>query len=81
MTDEADEEGYKYLGILKRGDNCKKKMKEKVQKEYFKRVKAFLKSKLNVGNLINAFNISAVATIRDRAGIINWNKGELDKID
>ena len=40
-----------------------------------------LKSKLNVGNIINAINIWAVATVRYEAGIINWNKGELDKID
>ena len=40
-----------------------------------------LKSKLNGGNVINAINIWAVATVRYGAGIINWNKGELDKID
>ena len=40
-----------------------------------------LKSKLNGGNMINAINIWAVATIQYGAGIINWNKGELDKID
>ena len=30
---EADEEGYRYLGILQRDDICQEKMKEKVQKE------------------------------------------------
>ena len=38
MIEEADEEGYKYLGILER-DICQEKMKEKVQKEYFKQVR------------------------------------------
>ena len=56
-------------------------MKEKVQKEYYKRIRAVLKSKLNGGNVINAINIWALATVRYGAGIINWNKGELDKID
>ena len=56
-------------------------MKKKVQEEYYKRVRAVLKSKLNGGNVINAINIWAVATVRYGAGIINWNKGELDKID
>ena len=56
-------------------------MKEKVQKEYYKRVRAVLKSKMNGGNVINAINIWAVATVRYGAGIINWNMGELDKID
>ena len=32
MIEEADEEGYKYLGILERDDICQEKTKEKVQK-------------------------------------------------
>ena len=40
-----------------------------------------LKSKLNGGNVINAINIWAVAMVRYGTGTINWNKGELDKID
>ena len=40
-----------------------------------------LKFKLNDGNPINAINIWALATARCGTGIINWNKGELDKID
>ena len=64
MIEEADEEGYKYLGILERDDICQEKMKEKVQKEYYKQVRAVLKSKLNGGNVINAVNVWAVATVR-----------------
>ena len=81
MIEEADEKGYKYLGILEMYDICQEKMKEKVQKEHYKPVRAVLKSKLNVGNAINAINIWTVATVWHGAGIINWNKGELDKID
>ena len=36
---------------------------------------------MNGGNVINGTNIWAVATVQYGAGIINWNKGELDKID
>ena len=61
---EADEEGYKYLGILERDDICQEKMKEKVQKEYYKQVRAVLKSKLNGGNLTNAINVCVVATVQ-----------------
>ena len=74
MIEETDEEGYKYLGILERDDICQEKTKEKVQKEYNKQVRAVIKSKLNGGNVINAINISAAATARYGAGIINWNK-------
>ena len=46
---------------------CQEKIKEKVQKEYYKRVRAII--------------TWAVATFRYGAGIISWNKEELDKID
>ena len=39
VIEEADEEGYKYLSILERDDICQETMKEKVQKEYYKRVR------------------------------------------
>ena len=59
----------------------RKDEKENFQKENFKRVRAVLKSKMNGGNVINGINIWAVATVQYGAGIINWNKGDLDKID
>ena len=49
VTEETDEEGYKYLGILERDDICQEKMKEKVQSKYYKPVRVVLKSKLNGG--------------------------------
>ena len=67
---EADQEGYKYLGILERDDICQEKMKEKVQIQNYKRVRAVLKSKLNDGNVINAI-IKWAVTVRYSTGIIN----------
>ena len=67
---EADQEGSKYLGILERDDICQEKMKEKVQIENYKRVRAVLKSKLNDGNVINAI-IKWAVTVRYSTGIIN----------
>ena len=60
---------------------CQEKIKEKVQKEYYKRVREMLKSKQNSENVINAIITWAVATFRYGVGIISWNKEELDKID
>ena len=57
VIEEDGEERYKYLGILERDDICQEKMKEKVQKEYYKRVRVKLKFTLNSGNVINAINI------------------------
>ena len=81
MIEEAVDEGYKYLRILDRNDIFQEKMKEKFQKEYYKRVRAVLKSKLNGRNVVNATNIWAVATVLHGTGIITWNKGKFDKID
>ena len=69
VIEETNEEGYKYLGNLERDDICQEKMKEKVQKEYYKRVGSVLKSKLNGGNVINAINIWAVAMV----SVCGWN--------
>ena len=79
--EEADEEGNEYLGILERDNICQNKMKEKVQKEYYRRVRAVLNSKLNGGDVTNAINIWAVATVWYGAGKFNCNKRDLDKID
>ena len=57
VIEEDGKERYKYLGILERDDICQEKMKEKVQKEYYKRVRVRLKFTLNSGNVINAINI------------------------
>ena len=56
-------------------------MKENVTKEYYRRVRKILKSKLNGANVINAINTRAVAIIRYGAGIIKWKKEELRNID
>ena len=48
------EEGYKYLGILEKGDICQEEMKENIKKEYFKRLRATLKSKLNAKHIFQA---------------------------
>lgn len=56
-------------------------MKEKVQKEFNKRVREVLKCEWNGGNAIDAINIWVVATVRYGILIINWNKEELNKID
>ena len=45
-------------------------MKEKIKKEYIKRLKA-KKSKLNSGNIVKAINSLAVPVIRYSAGIVD----------
>ena len=72
---------YRYLGILEGDDVKNEKVKHLVSEEYNRRLNRMLKSKLNGGNLIKAINTYAVAAIRYTAGIVKWNKEELDTLD
>ena len=65
--------GYKFLGILEKGDN--------IRKEYFKRLRATLKSKLNAKHVFQVINTWLVPTVRYSVGIIEWTKEEATEID
>lgn len=78
---EVEESGYKYLGVLEADDLKHAAMKEVICKEYFRRIRKILKSKLNGGNVVNAMNSRAVSIIRYSAGIVEWTKDELRKLD
>ena len=56
-------------------------MKDKSRNEYFRRAKLILKSKLNGRNKIMALNTWAVSILRYGAGILKWNKNELQEMD
>ena len=76
---EAD--GYKYLGILEADTILEKEMKEMFQKEYLRRLRCILKSKLNGKNKIKGINSWAVSLLRYGGGLISWKKEELQKLD
>ena len=78
---EVEEEGYKYLGVLESDDILMDEMKEKVRREYFRRVKAAAGSQLYAGRLLQAVNTWAVSVVRYTAGILKWNEKELQKMD
>jgi hypothetical protein len=81
MMKEVDESGYKYLGVLEGADIMQKEMKEKVKKEYLRRVKAVAKSMLYGGHLIKAINAWAVSVVRYSAGVLDWTDKELKAMD
>ena len=56
-------------------------MKKNIRKEYFKRLKATLKSKLNAKHGFQAINTWVVPTILYSAGIIEWTKEEVKGMD
>ena len=53
-------QSYKYLGILEAETFLGEEMKLKVSKEYFRRLKKALKTKVNGGNLVQGVNIASV---------------------
>ena len=56
----AENETYKYLGILEADTIKQTEMKEKIQKEYLRRIRKLLETKLNSRNLIKGINTRAV---------------------
>ena len=67
-------DSYKYLGIMEADQILRKEMKEKVNKEYFRRTKKVLKSKLNGGNCITAINTWAVSLLRYSAAFLKYKR-------
>ena len=78
---QMDEDVYKYLRILECNQVMEKEMKTIFRKEYIRRLKLVLKSKLNGRNKILAINIWAVWLLRYSGGIIRWNKDDLLEMD
>ena len=74
-------ESYKYLGVLEADHVLHKESKERLKKEYIRRVKKCLKSKLNGGNMVKAINTWAVSLMRYSAQIVEWTKADLDVTD
>ena len=74
-------ESYKYLGILKADKFLEEKMKLNVWKEYIRRLRKVLKSKLNGGNLVRGVKAWAVSLLRYSAAFVSWRKSELQAID
>ena len=56
-------------------------MKHHINKEYIRKVRNILKSKLNGGNIVSAINSRAVSIVRYGAGVISWTKMELEELD
>ena len=77
----VDEGGYKYLCMLEIDEIMNQTMKVLVQKEYLRRSRKILKSRLNGKNIIIAINTWAVSLLRYGAGLIIWTKNELQQLD
>ena len=74
----AENETYKYLGILE-ADTIKQV--EIIQKEYLRRIRKLLETKLNSRNLIKRINTWAVHLVRYSGPFLKWTKDELRQMD
>ena len=77
----AENETYKYLGILEADTIKQAEMKEKIQKEYLRRTRKLLETKLNSRNLIKGINIWAVPLVRYSGPFLKWTRDELKQMD
>ena len=76
-----EKEAYKYLGILE-GDIIKQvKMKEKIKKEYLRRTRKLLGTKLCSRNLIKGINTWAVPLVRYSGPFSKSTTEELKQMD
>ena len=70
VMNEVEKEGYTYLGIAELDKIKENEMKEKTIKEYKRRFRLVLKSKINRKNKLTAINAWAMAVFRYGAGIL-----------
>ena len=75
------EEVYKYLGVDESDGIQHSKMKGKIRKEYYRRVRLILRTELNGRNKMEAINSLAVPVVQYSFGIIDWKISEIKKID
>ena len=74
-------ESYKYLGTLETDKSLEEKMKFSVSKEYIRRIRKVVNSKLNGMNLVRGINTWEVSLLRYSAAFVSWRKSELQAID
>ena len=71
-------ETYKYLGILEADTIKQVQMKDKIRKEYLRRTRKLLETKLSNRNLIKGINTWVV---RYSSPFLKWTRDELKKMD
>ena len=74
----AENETYKYFGILEADTIKQVEMKNKIQKEYLRRTRKLLEKKLNSRNFIKVIDTWAV---RYSGPFLKWTRDELRQVD
>ena len=69
------------MGILEADAIKQVEMKEKIKKEYLRRTRKLLETKLSSRNLIKGINTWAVPLIRYSGPFLKWTREELKQMD
>ena len=77
----TENETYKYLGILEADIIKQAEMKEKILKEYLRRTRKLLETKLNSRNLIKGINTWSIPRVRYFVPFLKWTRDELKQMD
>ena len=77
----VENETYKWLGILEADIIKQVEMKDKIQKEYLRRTRKLLETKLSSRNLIKGINTWAVPLVRYSGPFLKWTREELKQMN
>ena len=77
----GEKETYKYLGILEADTIKQVEMKDKIQKEYLKRTRKLLATKLSSRNVIKGINTWAVLLAKYLGPFLKWTRDEFKQMD
>ena len=76
-----ENETYKYLGFLKADTIKQVQMKDTMRKEYLRRTRKVLETKLSSRNLIKGINTWTVPLVRYSGPFLKWTRDELKHMD
>ena len=77
----VENETYKYLNILDVDTIKQVEMNDKIQKEYLRRTRKLLETKLSSRNLIKRINTWALPLVRYSGPFLKWTRDELKQMD
>ena len=77
----GEKETYKYLGISEADTIKQVEIKEKIKKEYLRRTKKLLETKVSNRNPIKGINTWAVPLVRYSGPSLKWTRDELKLMD
>ena len=77
----GENETHKYLGILEADTIKQVQMKDKIRKEYLRRTRKLLETKISSRNLIKGIYTWAVSLVRYLGPFLKWTRDKLKQID